>query len=114
MVTIVDYKTYQKEDGTDFNVLIAQGGIEAVKSKTTQKTYLTARKANVPTTFNAMTCETLLGTQLQGSIRRIEVEPYQYLVPESGELITLSHHYEYLDEEETVIANNVVEKEMVV
>jgi len=113
MVTIVDYKTYQKEDGTDFQVLIVQGGIEAVKSKASKKTYLTARKANLPCTFNAITCETLLGTQMPGSVHRIEVEPYQYLIPESGEMITLSHHYEYLDDEETVIAKNVVEKEMV-
>lgn len=113
MVTIVDFKTYQREDGTDFNVLIAQGGIEAVKSKVTQKTYLTARKANVPTTFNAITCEGLIGTQLPGSIKKVEVDPYQYLIPDTGEMITLSHHYEYMDDQDAIITNNVVDKEMV-
>lgn len=56
MVTIVDYKTYQREDGTDFNVLIVQGGVEPVKSKITGKLYLTARKASVSSSFDEITC----------------------------------------------------------
>ena len=35
MVTIADYKTYQREDGTDFYVLVVQGEVEAVQSKET-------------------------------------------------------------------------------
>lgn len=113
MLKIVDFKSYPREDGSEFNVLIVQGGIEAVKSKTTQKIYFTARKANVPCTFNAITCEGLIGTQLPGSIKKVEVDPYQYAIPDTGELITLSHHYEYIDEEGAIIANNVVENDMV-
>ncbi len=30
MVKIVDFKTYEREDGTEFNVLIVQGGIEQI------------------------------------------------------------------------------------
>lgn len=33
MVTIVDYKGYQREDGTEFFQLIIQGGVEAVRSQ---------------------------------------------------------------------------------
>ena len=114
MVTIVDYKTYQKEDdGTDFHVLIVQGGLESVKSKETQRTYLTARTAKVPCTFNELTCESLIGTQLSGAIQKVQVEPYEYLIPDTGEMITLTHRYEYIGEEESIIKDNVVDKEMV-
>ena len=33
MVTIVDYKEFEKEDGTPFYTLKVQSGIEAVKSQ---------------------------------------------------------------------------------
>ena len=114
MVTIVDYKTYQKEDdGTDFHVLIVQGGLESVKSKETQRTYLTARTAKVACTFNELTCETLIGTELPGRIQKVQVEPYEYLIPDTGEMTTLTHRYEYIGEEETIIMDNVVDKELV-
>ncbi|TWI01243.1 hypothetical protein IQ05_00816 [Flavobacterium tiangeerense] len=38
MVTIVDYKKYQRENGETFYALEVQGGIESVKSKETEKT----------------------------------------------------------------------------
>ncbi|MFT6797689.1 MAG: hypothetical protein ACJART_002842 [Maribacter sp.] len=43
MVTIVDYRTYLREDGSEFHSLVVQGGAEAVKSKKTDRIYLTAR-----------------------------------------------------------------------
>ncbi|MEY8850023.1 hypothetical protein AB9K26_14480 [Psychroserpens sp. XS_ASV72] len=113
MVQIVDYKTYQKEDGSEFHALIVQGGIEAVKSKETGRTYLTARKANVPCTFDESTCESLKGTQMPGSIKKVEVETYDYVVPETGEMITLNHRYEYFSEEESIVSDNVISKELV-
>ena len=50
MVRIIDYKTRQKEDGTEFYLLEVQGGIEMVKSKETGLYYATAKKATVSTT----------------------------------------------------------------
>lgn len=114
MVTIVDYKSYQSEDGKDFYGLQVQGGLEAVKSKETGRTYLTARKAMVPCTFDEATCQMLKGTQLPGSIKRVETEPYEYDIPESGEVVTLTHRFEYVGEDETIVKQNVVEKELVV
>jgi hypothetical protein len=113
MVKIVDFKTYQKEDGTEFFALVVQGGIEAVKSKETQRTYFTARTVNVSCTFNQSTCESLIGTDFPGSIRKVEVEPYQYAIPDTGELITLTHHFEYVSEEQGIVKDNVIEKEFV-
>lgn len=114
MVTIVDYKTYQKEDGTEFYALVVQGGIETVKSKETGRNYFTARQAVVTCTFTEETCKSLIGKEMPGGIRRVEVEPYQYTIRETGEVVTLSHRQEYLSEEESIIKDNVVEKEAVV
>lgn len=113
MVTIVDYKTYQREDGTEFHALIVQGGVEAVKSKETGNTYLTAKTARVSCTFNESACDALKGTQIQGSVQKLDVEPYEYTVPNTGEILTLTHKYEFISEEESILKKNVVQKEEV-
>jgi hypothetical protein len=114
MVTIVDYRTYPREDGSEFHALVVQGGVEAVKSKETGRMYLTVRSAKVPCTFDLATCETLMGTTLPGSIRKVEVDPYAYAVPSTGEIIQLAHRYEYIDEEESIVQENVIDSGLVV
>jgi hypothetical protein len=113
MVTIVDYKSYQRENGEIFYALEVQGGIESVKSKETGKNYFTARKTKVPCTFNEQTCKSLIGTQMSGAIKKVIVDPYEFTVKETGEMITLSHRYEYLTDEESIIENNVLKDELV-
>ncbi|MVO08558.1 hypothetical protein GOQ30_05205 [Flavobacterium sp. TP390] len=99
MVTIINFKERNKEDGTSFFVLEVQGGIEMVQSKVTGNFYATAKKAYLPSTFDAMTCQALIGTQMQGSIEKEACEPYEYTVKETGEIIILTHRYCYLPEE---------------
>ena len=113
MVKIVGFKTFERKDGSEFCALIVQGGIEAVKSKETGKTYFTVRKVNVSCTFDEVTCESLIGSDFPGSIQKVEVAPYEYAVPETGELVTLKHSYQYVSEEESIVKDNVVEKELV-
>ena len=93
MVKIVDFKTYQREDGEDFHVLVVQGGVEAVKSRETGRTYLTAKTTRVACTFDEATCESLIGTNLPGSIKRVEVEPFEFTIAETGEVVERSHRY---------------------
>ncbi|WP_036196359.1 hypothetical protein [Maribacter antarcticus] len=114
MVTIVDYKTYQRKDGSEFHALVVQGGVEAVKSKESGKTYLTAKTAKVPCTFDIMTCESLKGTTLPGGIKKVNVEPYEYAIPSTGEIINLTHRNEYIGEEESIVNNNVIDKALAV
>jgi len=76
MVTIVDYKTFENEDEKKFHVLIVQGGLEAVKSKETGQAYFTAKTARVSCTFDENTCKGLIGTEIPGTIKKVEVEPY--------------------------------------
>lgn len=111
MVKIVDFKTYQREDGESFQVLVVQGGVEAVKSRETGRTYLTAKTTRVPCTFDESTCESLIGSNLPGSIKRVEVEPYEFTIAETGEVVERSHRYEYISEEEAVIEANVLKGE---
>ncbi|MDE0536942.1 hypothetical protein [Tenacibaculum sp. L6] len=112
MVRIVDFKTYKREEGTEFCVLIVQGGVEAVKSKETGKLYLTARKARVPSTFDVDTCKALLGTELEGSVKKVEVEPYEYTDEKTGDILSLTHRYEYLTKDQELLKKNVVLEEV--
>jgi hypothetical protein len=40
---------------------------------------------------------------IKGSIEKVECEPYQHTIKETGEVITLNHKYEYNPEEENVL-----------
>lgn len=115
MVTIVDYKhCTNKTTGDEFYGLIVQGGVESVKSKATGRTYLTARTAMVPSTFNQETCKGLVGTKMEGNVIKVETEPYEYTDEDTGEVITLSHTYAYVDEEKEILEENVIQREAVV
>ncbi|NRB58316.1 MAG: hypothetical protein HRU50_00070 [Winogradskyella sp.] len=114
MVKIIDYKTYRREDGSEFHSLLVQGGIEAVKSKHTDRTYLTIRQARVACTFDEETCQNLIGTEMPGKIEKVEVQPYEYAIPKTGEIITLSHRYEYLGEDEVKVKEHMVEPQLVI
>ncbi|CAM4173128.1 hypothetical protein FLAN108750_13890 [Flavobacterium antarcticum] len=100
MVTIINYKERQKEDGTSFFVLEVQGGLEMIMSKATGQFYATAKKAHLSSTFDEMTCSALIGTKIPGSIMKDRCEPFTYVVKETGEQITLHHRWVYVTEEE--------------
>lgn len=96
MVTVVDYQERTAESGEGYFSLILQGEIEIVVSKNTGRPYATAGKASMPCTFDEPTCASMVGKELPGSIKRVDCEPYEYTIPESGETIELSHRWEYI------------------
>ena len=98
MVRIVNYQKRVAEGGKEFFTLELQGGIEMVKSQETGKFYITARKASISSTFDERTCQALIGTELPGSVRKVDCEEYEYTIKDTGEVITLSHRYEYVEE----------------
>src|SRR5690606_10263807 len=98
MVRIINYKQREKEDGTPFFILELQGGIEMVRSQETSQFYATAKKAFITSTFDEQTCVALIGTEMPGSIAKQEVEPYTYVVKETGEELILNHRYVYVPE----------------
>lgn len=113
MVKIIDFKTLEPESGKSFNMLIVQGGLEPMLSKTTGRTYLTMRKAFVSTTFDASTCKSLIGMDLQGSIHKVECEPYNYIVPESGEELILNYNWQYVDDDLINANKQIIDEEIV-
>lgn len=102
MVRIIGFKKRETEEGKEFFVLELQGGVTMVKSKETGKFYVTANKATISSTFDEETCKALIGTELEGRIAKITSDPYEYTVRETGEVITLSHRFEYVEEEKQV------------
>lgn len=99
MVRIISYKKRETEEGKEFFVLELQGGAEMVKSQETGKFYLTARKASISSTFDEMTCQALIGAELPGKVEKVMCEPYEYVIKDTGEVITLTHRFEYVEEE---------------
>ena len=112
MVTICGYVKRQNKEGVEFNALILQGGIELVKSRDSGRYYATAKKASITSTFDDGQCQALIGTQIPGSVQRVETEPYDFTVKDTGEVVTLTHRWVYLKEgetmEEKVIADSKV------
>lgn len=95
MVRIVNYQRRLTEEGRQFFVLEITGGIEMVRSRETGQFYATSKKANIPSTFDEETCKALIGTELPGNVEKQEVEPYPYVVKETGEEIILTHRWVY-------------------
>ena len=102
MVRISNYIKRTTEEGKEFYILELQGGIEVVKSRETGKLYMTARKASMSCTFDELTCQSLIGTELPGSVKKVECDAYEYTIKDTGEVITLSHRFEYLEQEATI------------
>ncbi len=106
MVRIINYQKRQAEDGREFFVLEITGGVEFVKSKETGQFYATSKKANIPSTFDEETCKALIGTEMPGQVVRQEVEPYPYIVKETGEELLLYHRWVYVPDEQNAKASN--------
>src|SRR6478752_2733966 len=113
MVRIIDFKTIKKENTKEFNMLVVQGGIEPLVSKTTGRIYFTVRKANVSTTFDTETCKALIGTDLPGTIEKRTCDPYDYTVPETGEIINLRHILQYIDPDVINANIHIIDEEIV-
>lgn len=94
MVTITEYRKVEPKDGKPFNALVLQGELELVKSKS-GNTYATAKKAQITSTFDEMTCKKLLGKTLPGKIVKIMTDQYDYTIPGTDEVIQLDYQYRY-------------------
>ncbi len=112
MVTVVDVKQRMNQKGESFYALVLQGGLELVKSRETGNYYATAKRASITTTFDEMTCKSLIGQQIPGSIQRVETDSYDFTIKETGEIISLSHRWVYLKEGETVEQRVLAEEEV--
>ena len=103
MVRIIGYKERLSNEGKTFNALELQGGVEIITSARGGM-YATARKASVATTFDAETCQSLIGTEIPGSIEKQDCEPYNYTVEKTGEVMVLNHRFTFVPEVQKVHA----------
>ena len=99
MVTIVNFEKRQSKTGNEFLALILQGGVEMVRSAETGQFYATVKRCSVPSTLDEATCTQMIGSQLDGSIQKLSCDPYEYVVPETGEVIELSHRWSFVPAE---------------
>ena len=99
MVKIISFKLSQNAEGKDFVSLKLQGGVEAIQSQQTGRFYLTAKSCYIPSTFDQATAEALIGSEMPGKVSRVDSEAYEYTVKDTGEVITLTHRYEYQPDE---------------
>jgi len=97
MVTVKEIKKVENSSGEEFFGLIVQSGAMAVKSKESGRVYFTAKTAFVATTFDEQTASSLIGEEFEGVIRKVLTDPYEYTIEETGEIIQLSHRWEYID-----------------
>ena len=85
MVTVTNYTSRTRKDGSTFQVLELTGGVELVQSQETGKFYATARRTTIPCTF----------------VVKVQVEAYHFTNPKTGEIIQLQHSYAYSPEGST-------------
>jgi hypothetical protein len=106
MVTVKNYLIRLRKNGTEFVVLELVGGLEMIKSNTTEKFYATMRKCSVPSTFDEETAKQFIGSQLPGQIVKIECDAYEFLNKRSGEIMMLNYTYAYQASENEVAVGN--------
>lgn len=106
MVTITGYEKRESDKG-DFFLLQLQGDVEFAYSKKTGMPYATVKKCSIPSTFDEITCKAIIGKQMKGSIAKVQVEPYEYTVPETGEVLELDYRYTYSPEEDATVEQTV-------
>jgi hypothetical protein len=97
MVTVKEVKKMENSNGEEFFGLIVESGVVSVKSQQTGRIYLTKKRAFVSTTFDEQTAASLIGEQFEGTIRKVKTAPYEYTIEDTGEVIELSHRWEYMD-----------------
>jgi len=97
MVTVKEIQKAENSKGEQFFGLIVQSGAMSVKSKKTGRVYFTAKTAFVATTFDEQTASSLIGSEFEGTIKKVITDPYEYTIKDTGEIIEMSHRWEFSD-----------------
>ena len=98
MVHVKNYALRERKDGETFIALELMGGLELVQSAETGRFYATIRKCSIPSTLDEPTAKMMIGQQIEGEIVRVQCDPYDFTIPDTGEVISLSHSYTYTPE----------------
>jgi hypothetical protein len=95
MVKVKNALLRESKEGKSFVSLELTGDIELVQSQNTGRFYATMKRCFISTTFDFETAQSFIGKTMPGKIVRVICDPYEYRVPESGELVLLGYSYQY-------------------
>lgn len=112
MVTVKNYHVRQGNNGENYISLELEGDVSFVQSQNTGRFYATAKHCFMYAAIDEKTAKALIGTQLPGSIERVSCDPYEYVVPDTGEVKVLSYTNEFrpAEVEETTQSNNSIKR----
>ena len=97
-VTVINAFEIENAEGDTFVSLELQGGITMIQSKSSGKFYATSKRTRIASTFDLETAKQLIGEKIPGSIEKVPCEPYDYVIPETQETITLDFTYQFVSE----------------
>lgn len=98
MVRITGFSVQENKEGKTFIALELQGDLVLVESQETGKFYATAKKCSITSTFTEEEAEMLIGKEIPGRIEKVDCAEYDYTIKDTGEIIQLSHRYEFIPE----------------
>lgn len=109
MLTITDYASRIPKEGNPYFALELTSNDPEVVLSQSGKYYITVRKCYMSSTFPESICQAMIGKQFPGSVSKVECEPYEFTIPETGEVITRQHRYEYVPVEQSTPEQAVFE-----
>ena len=96
MVSITDYQVHKHAEGKAKIYLHLSGDLVPQVSSTSGKTYLRPLKTKVFAAIDEEYAEQLIGVSIKGTIKRIEVDPYEVVNHKTGEIQVYKHKNIYL------------------
>lgn len=98
MVTIVDFKKVHSESGRDYIRLIVQSDDLSIVTTDEGRTYVSAPKSSVISSFSVAMAKSQIGKKLPGTIEQVKCEPWTYVDKETGEQKIYNSRYSYIPE----------------
>ncbi|MES2373849.1 MAG: hypothetical protein V4557_14815 [Bacteroidota bacterium] len=95
MVTVIAVHKRCSKEGKPFMVLELQGTLELVQSSVNGKFYATSKRCFITSTFSEEVAEAFIGNKMEGEICRVACDPYDFKVPNTGEIIRLNYTYDF-------------------
>jgi len=105
MVIVKNYHLREGEQGNYYSLELI-GEPELIQSQNTGRFYATIRRCFISSTFDETIARMMVGKQIKGNIVRVQCDPYEYTLPETGEVITIGHRYDYMPEQAPVLNPN--------
>lgn len=96
MLTITSYSNRtSSQDGSSYFALELTSDEPEIILSQTGRYYVSSKKCYMSSTFPEPVCKAMLGKQIPGSISKVECDPYEFTIQETGEVITRHHRYEF-------------------